>query len=55
MARERVVSDASKLIGLATAASAESIITGNTRGRATGEFVFDSIRIASPSNQLKEN
>ena len=54
MAKELVVSDASNVIGLAIAANAKSITTGNTRDRATGEFAFHGIRIGSPSNWVKE-
>ena len=43
------------LIELAIAANAESIITGNTRDFAAGELVFDSIRIVTPGNWLKED
>ena len=43
------------LIELAIAGNAESIITGNSRDIAAGELVFDSIRIVTPGNWLKEN
>lgn len=43
------------LIELAIAGNAESIITGNTRDFATGELVFDSMRVITPGNWLKED
>jgi putative PIN family toxin of toxin-antitoxin system len=43
------------LIELAIAANAESIITGNTRDFAAGELIFDSFRIVTPGNWLKED
>ena len=42
------------LIELAIAGNAESIIAGNTRDFAAGELVFDSMRVVTPGNWLKE-
>jgi len=41
-------------IELAIAGNAESIITGNSRDFAPGELVFDSTRVVTPGNWLKE-
>ena len=41
-------------IELAIAGNAESIITGNSRDFAAGELVFDSTRVVTPGNWLKE-
>lgn len=43
------------LIELAIAGNAECIITGNTRDFAAGELVFDSMRVVTPGNWLKED
>ena len=43
------------LIELAIAGNAESIITGNTRDFSAGELVFDSLRVVTPGNWLKED
>ena len=43
------------LIELAIAGNAESIITGNPRDVAAGERVFDSMRVVTPGNWLKED
>ena len=43
------------LIELAIAGNAASIITGNTRDFAAHELVFDSVRIVTPGNWLKED
>lgn len=42
-------------IELAIAGNAESIITGNSRDFAAGELVFDSMRVVTPGNWLKED
>ena len=42
-------------IELAIAGNAECIVTGNTRDVAAGELVFDSMRVVTPVNWLKED
>ena len=42
-------------IELAIAGNAESIITDNSRDFAAGEMVFDSMRVVTPGNWLKED
>ena len=43
-----------QLIELAVAGNAEAIITGNTKDLASGELVFERIRLRTPAAFLKE-
>ena len=43
------------LIELAIAGNAEAIVASNTRDIVTGELVFDSIRVVTPGEWLRED